>query len=343
MFGLCSFNCFCRSIIKKEDTTDKAEFLINKMSCRISDGKFLNNGVQMKHKKSHEPTRLFQCTLCKKTYSKADHLKRHMLSHTGEKPHKCDSCEKRFTTRGQLVVHHRTHTNERPFKCTECDMAFRQIGHLKQHNRQHTSRRLSIGVGYERTQESQLYICNVCNKSFTTNRWLKSHTRIFHTGETPYKCKHCYEEFPSHQKYYYHMKSNHEECKHKCPDCGKSFAISWNLNSHRLLHASNKHYVCSECDVRFLYAKDLKIHLLRHYGSSQTCHVCGQVLSNPLRLKLHISNHLLPKLFVCGECGKQFPVRAAVIKHFDWCHTQKYSKSNLGSIRNKKLHESKLK
>lgn len=297
----------------------------------------------MNLKETNKPTRPFQCTLCTRTFSSMNYLKRHMLSHTNEKPHKCDYCEKRFASRSQLVQHQRIHTNERPYKCKECDMAFRQSGHLIQHSRAHNSRRLPIGVGYERTSDSKLHVCTVCDKSFSTNRWLKAHTRILHTGETPYKCKHCCEEFPSHQKYYYHLKSRHEERKHECPDCGMRFSISWNLNSHRLLHSNSKHYVCSECDGRFVYAKDLKIHLLRHADGPQTCHVCGQILSNPLRLKFHIGSHLLNKFFSCGECGKQFTNRAAVVHHFDGRHTQnKRRKSNSSSILNGSHRNSKL-
>lgn len=47
----------------------------------------------------------YQCSTCKKTYNRADHLIRHVRSHTHEKPYVCDTCGKGFA-RPDLLKRH---------------------------------------------------------------------------------------------------------------------------------------------------------------------------------------------------------------------------------------------
>ncbi|KAL1620438.1 hypothetical protein SLS54_006225 [Diplodia seriata] len=45
---------------------------------------------------SDKPRGLFQCTECKRSYTRVDHLARHVRSHLQEKPFQCDVCHKGF-------------------------------------------------------------------------------------------------------------------------------------------------------------------------------------------------------------------------------------------------------
>lgn len=49
--------------------------------------------------------RLFQCTICLRSFARLEHLKRHEKSHTKEKPFHCGICEKKFSRRDLLLRH----------------------------------------------------------------------------------------------------------------------------------------------------------------------------------------------------------------------------------------------
>lgn len=56
--------------------------------------------------KSSGSTKLLQCTLCSKKFSRTDHLKRHQLRHTGIKPYSCIFCSDGFTRSDNLRDHY---------------------------------------------------------------------------------------------------------------------------------------------------------------------------------------------------------------------------------------------
>lgn len=54
----------------------------------------------------------YQCSTCKKTYNRADHLIRHVRSHTHEKPYVCEVCGKGFARPDLLKRHAAGHEDE---------------------------------------------------------------------------------------------------------------------------------------------------------------------------------------------------------------------------------------
>ncbi len=54
----------------------------------------------------------YQCSTCKKTYNRADHLIRHVRSHTHEKPYVCEVCGKGFARPDLLKRHASGHEDE---------------------------------------------------------------------------------------------------------------------------------------------------------------------------------------------------------------------------------------
>ena len=45
------------------------------------------------------------CSICSKSFSKAEHLNRHFRSHTKEKPFQCTVCDKAYTRQYILDLH----------------------------------------------------------------------------------------------------------------------------------------------------------------------------------------------------------------------------------------------
>ena len=111
-----------------------------------------------------------------------------------------DDCETLFETKEELDEHNKTH--EIIYKCTKdgCKLQFMYEKNLQKHQKIHC-------VLVKR------YLCPFpgCGKRFTALYNQKIHYRI-HTGERPYKCDICGNNYYDRANYKYHIKTAHKIC-----------------------------------------------------------------------------------------------------------------------------------
>ena len=111
-----------------------------------------------------------------------------------------DDCETLFETKEELELHNKTHENI--FKCNRdgCNLKFMQEKNLQKHQKSHC-------ILIKR------YLCPFpgCGKRFTALYNQKIHYRI-HTGERPYKCDVCGNNYYDRANFKYHIKTAHKIC-----------------------------------------------------------------------------------------------------------------------------------
>jgi len=127
------------------------------------------------------------------------------------------------------------------FTCEQCNKTFQserilsfhmRVMHKQDENIQESQKVQDLD-SKSKNATSRLYKCGICDKSFTTKKFLNRHN-FDHKGEIPFMCEHC----------------------------GASFSSKISLDTHDFVHckAKEKPYECEYCGVRLTCESILMLH-----------------------------------------------------------------------------------
>ncbi|XP_026758811.2 zinc finger protein 37-like [Galleria mellonella] len=265
------------------------------------------------------------------------------------KPFPCTTCDRSFFTELALKNHSWIHYNdEKPhkqYKCSSCeedfDLKYDFIQHLKQHKTMGLCQLCGRSFRTEKNLDAHMsahlssgksYTCKVCGRSYSTMSNLRTHS-ITHSNERPYHCHLCKKSFKRNQDLKFHINQHTGAKPYKCPFCEKSFASSGNCYSHRSRMHPGK---CLDNKMR-------RRNTSREYNQVLTtrpiapkppliavrgifkyqCTMCDHSFMKRDNFTYHMYQHTGEKPFQCSFCNEKFVTRRGLLLHHDKEHPSK--------------------
>ena len=171
-----------------------------------------------------------------------------------------------------------------------------------------------------------MYVCDLCNRRFSTQGGLKRHRESFHRQSVGFSCQVCGQRFYRKDVLQSHLKTHRAACptnktfvdspppppspppappleshseRPLCDLCAKSFASQKTLKRHRqTVHRQSDGFSCRVCDRRFYRREHLKNHHISKHAdeeyeapASYPCPICQKSFHYRDHLREHLKTH----------------------------------------------------
>lgn len=193
-----------------------------------------------------------------------------------------DDCSGNYQNHRRLRDHLRSHSQEKTTACATCGSLFANKTKLVDH----VKRQIPINKEYK---------CSHCNKSFSSERLLRDHTRV-HVNH--YKCPYCDMTCPTPSSLSTHVKYRHSEEKpFLCHQCEYTCKARHDLVRHMDSHNPKPLFKCTQadCDYSTRCAKSFQVHNKKMHSDEAIprymCHICEGCFSRGT----YLTHHLMKK------------------------------------------------
>ena len=291
---------------------------------------------------------IFSCKACDFTGEDMEELRSHYSEKHPEEVINCEACSMIFLSTKSYKIHcagsfHQKNLNSKGVKeelhvCSYCSKKHSDEKAHKLHVEfvhLHVSTEEGIArMCQGRDSVTQLYgehlkklanihfkssvSCPECGRFFQKNNLIE-HLRS-HTGERPFKCRHCSKTFSSPNSLRRHLIDHIGIKPIPCKECGKTFKKQNMYNLHMRIHENKKKgvsYVCEICDATFYIEKMLTQHKKRHGDRQYKCEVegCHWTFILKVELEEHMYTHTREKKYLCDICGFEAGTKTRMRRH----------------------------
>ncbi|XP_038149927.1 zinc finger protein 423 isoform X3 [Cyprinodon tularosa] len=204
------------------------------------------------------------------------------------------------------------------YPCNQCDLRFASFEGFQAHLKSHLEMLL-------RRQS-----CPQCNKEdFETQEALLQHLTVHYTTtSTQYVCESCDKQFSSVDDLQKHLLDMHTFVLYHCTLCQEVFDSKVSIQVHLAVKHSNekKLFRCTACTWDFRKEADLQLHVKHNHLGQRSglpgglaglkprkCIFCGETFGTEVELQCHITTH--SKKFTCRFCGKAFHAISLLERH----------------------------
>ena len=191
---------------------------------------------------------------------------------------KCELCDKSYDRNTTLFQHiESVHGGANIFKCGSCRMKFQSSDKLQKHSKlKHDSKLTSYN-------QQKKFKCDLCVKSYISERELNLHTAVVHEGKKPFACELCPMKYTAKDSLIYHITLQHE-----LKDQG--------------INETNFHEHMDNPKVAEVMRRKSNI------PKKQNCKLCGKVLESKDDKSKHIREAHIDESgnFTCPQCDLTF-------------------------------------
>ncbi|XP_008183778.1 zinc finger protein 569 isoform X2 [Acyrthosiphon pisum] len=165
-------------------------------------------------------------------------------------------------------------------------------------------------------REKHIYICDLCDLSFTSKQLLIFHMR-HHFPNNDYCTNNNSKRVCSKNIKCKKLKIRKKKKIFSCPICCKQFNDQSNCRRHTINHANTNKFKCRFCLKQLTTQYNLRVHIRLHTGESPyKCDICNLTFQRNDNLSKHRKIHEVnQKTYDCKDCHKQFLYNNTLLRH----------------------------